>query len=267
MRMQARSRRIFDNLRVVDSQGNFMFYTTEGKANSYIKKNLAKWVQLYPEYVLQLQFKPKGNGCQDKYRRNPMPNYCVVCGTDQNINCHHIVPYCYYKQLGKHFPQYLRSGGDHVVMCIYCHEQYELHAEKLKKQICQSYGLPVSGYYKGFGPPKDSVRIYKLVHALSNCQLPEDIRQRTQQLATDLLGQPITPEMIENCSLKYYKHNNYHKSSTSIVEQIIATNQVDEFVLQWRQHFLDTMNPQFMPQHWTVDRPVFRSQQHLDEYR
>jgi hypothetical protein len=68
MRIQARSRRVFDNLKVIDFQGNFMFYTSEAKANSYIKKNLAKWVQLYPEYVLQLQFQPKGIGSQDKYR-------------------------------------------------------------------------------------------------------------------------------------------------------------------------------------------------------
>jgi len=29
-------------------------------------------------------------------------------------------------------------------------------------------------------------------------------------------------------------------------------------VKMWRAHFIETMDPQFLPEHWSVDRPIVR---------
>jgi hypothetical protein len=42
-------------------------------------------------------------------------------------------------------------------------------------------------------------------------------------------------------------------------EHVIAhTPDVQSFIRRWRDHFLRTMRPEFLPAHWDVDRPATR---------
>jgi hypothetical protein len=43
-----------------------------------------------------------------------------------------------------------------------------------------------------------------------------------------------------------------------MVEKLITADELQSFVKMWRQHFLDIMDPQHMPNFWSVDRPLIR---------
>ena len=44
-----------------------------------------------------------------------------------------------------------------------------------------------------------------------------------------------------------YDHG-YH-----VVQKLDTEEKIEEFVKLWRNHFIDTMHPQFMPNGWSVD--------------
>ena len=38
------------------------------------------------------------------------------------------------------------------------------------------------------------------------------------------------------------------------------TADLETFTKRWRWHFLETMDPQFMPDHWDLDRSIYRAE-------
>ena len=45
------------------------------------------------------------------------------------------------------------------------------------------------------------------------------------------------------------------KSSEVILRKIIQTpDDLDNFIIMWRKHFVEKMNPKFMPSDWDVER-------------
>ena len=43
-------------------------------------------------------------------------------------------------------------------------------------------------------------------------------------------------------------------------QQVIAQMEaVQAFMRRWREHFLKTMQPKFLPRHWEVDKPALRA--------
>lgn len=60
---------------------------------------------------------------------------------------------------------------------------------------------------------------------------------------------------IENASQIAYntQRENYKPEGQAVVENL---SDIEAFVKRWRKHFIETMQPQHMPKHWTVERPL-----------
>ena len=41
---------------------------------------------------------------------------------------------------------------------------------------------------------------------------------------------------------------------------VARTKDLQAFIRRWREHFLRTMQPRFLPEHWNVDRPASRDE-------
>jgi len=41
-----------------------------------------------------------------------------------------------------------------------------------------------------------------------------------------------------------------------VVAQLKTLEDKEKFVQRWRQHFLDSLQPKFMPEHWSVTHPL-----------
>jgi hypothetical protein len=40
---------------------------------------------------------------------------------------------------------------------------------------------------------------------------------------------------------------------------------VEQFIKDWRRHFIDTVQPRFLPQGWSIDSPVMNTTRNRDD--
>jgi hypothetical protein len=42
-------------------------------------------------------------------------------------------------------------------------------------------------------------------------------------------------------------------------------DEVEQFIKDWRRHFIDTVQPRFLPQGWSIDSPVMNTTRNRDD--
>ena len=67
-----------------------------------------------------------------------------------------------------------------------------------------------------------------------------------------------TPHIRDHTSHKHTytlreRNTSYVAHAEIVVKSLVEKDQVFEFQRRWRQHFLDTMKPRFLPDLWCVD--------------
>jgi hypothetical protein len=51
-----------------------------------------------------------------------------------------------------------------------------------------------------------------------------------------------------------FKRPPCNEYGAALVDQVRAKGEMFAFVCRWRQHFVDTMRPKYMPAHWAIDK-------------
>lgn len=231
-----------------------MFRCDQERMNWYLSMGLADVVSADPP-VIRINFKPKGPGhANDPYFLQEFKNRCVVCGLEDNLSHHHVVPYCY----RKYFPKDTYENGtwfyDVLLLCLNCHDSYEGRANELKQSIAHEHGVPSSGITN---LNSDEVVIMKsamTIHRHAG-RLPADKLERFEQVLKTYLGKDtLSPEDPENV------FNNIRAGIiTTPAGQIIVSQlkDLDAFAIRWRQHFLRHMKPAFLPDLWLPERRIY----------
>jgi len=70
---------------------------------------------------------------------------------------------------------------------------------------------------------------------------------------------PLTKQQLQKaCSVNYRVKNPHYISGSELVVRSLSgdAKKIENFVVDWRKHFIDTVNPKFMPVGWCVDNPV-----------
>tara|TARA_Y100000034_G_scaffold130495_1_gene189105 strand:+ start:8445 stop:9245 length:801 start_codon:yes stop_codon:yes gene_type:complete len=258
--------------------GEFLCQCSDKKIKWYLDRELAELVQEENPRTIKLQFKPNGPGHKgDAYYEQEFENKCVVCGLEEDLTSHHIVPYCYRSTLTE--DKKCHNYHDVVALCVECHDRYERLADKLKIQLAEEYDAPLAGV--GYFVDEHSKTLRKAAGALfrHQAQLPP---ARLDELRKSLIQEAELDAVTKHLCLKYPRFRSlffdhlfpagrleelsgrpYHfKTDDFKTHGQIITEQMDdaalhEFVKRWRNHFLDGMNPEFMPDHWDVDRTMW----------
>lgn len=246
----------YGNYQVFSPEGQLMFRCCQSKVDWYLKRNLAKVIS---ENVVQLCFVPNGKGhSDDPFYLQVMENKCVVCGEKDDLTKHHVVPHSY----RKHFPSEFKDYASHDVLsiCVVCHHKYESKANELKQILVTTYNAPINGQ----GMKRDNNILYfkKIAIAILTYKgvMPVKRLQQLYDVIEIYLNKIPTDKDLEDLSkLNFDDFSEYKSHSRLVMEQI--TN-IQEFVQLWRKHFLEEMNPQFMPQHWSVNRPLDKFRNH-----
>ena len=68
----------------------------------------------------------------------------------------------------------------------------------------------------------------------------------------------LTPDMIvQAASMETHEENaNFKSHGRTVFEQVYRQGKLLEFEKMWREHFVDKMQPKFLPPSWSVDRPL-----------
>ncbi len=208
------------------------------------KEGLASKISDNSIYLL---FKPNGLGLHGKeYGLSNMKNICVVCGTNSDLTKHHVVPKCY----RSHFPEEFKTHKFHdvLIMCLPCHYKYEEEALKYKKEISIKWGCPIEGIVIDRSIEK---RIKNYILCLSDNRIPKwRILEIKNEIRKDLNIKRITNSLIKEWVNK--EINNF--CTTSNGEMVVSKiKDVKEFIVDWRRHFIETMDPKFLPEKWSIN--------------
>lgn len=253
--------KIYDNCRVLLPDGRLMHFARRSLLDWYVRKDLAELVSDDPP-TIRLKFEPNGLGhAGHEFYLTPRENKCVVCGSTEKLTRHHVVPSCYWR----HIPEQFKCGSSHdvVATCKDCHFRYEHEfGDPFKFQLADKYNAP----YYGVGWYIDHF-MYKVRGAARSLKkhehkLPSHIKEKMWKVLEKHFNRAretiTTQDMKEAADAQpHVKTETYASHGMMIVQQCCgSTEDAWTFIKMWRQHFIDTMNPQHMPPGWSVEHKV-----------
>jgi len=280
----SRKNEIYGNCRVYSPSGNLMFLCVDKKIDWYLsrvdektKEPLAfeiKHINPFLNFLMnafgitprsrkiKFNFEPKEEGNKgDRYSLSKKKNKCVVTGSKvlESLTTHHITPYCY----RKYFPEEYKSANSHDVVPIRSNEHYDYErvADELKLKLAKKYKAPLEG-----NSTINHTLFYaiKSAHAIKSHgdKIPKDNLEMHKEKIRAYTGRKnVTQKIIENLIQISYDEAKKMKSHGEIVVEKLMLEGPDamqKFVEMWRQHFVDTMKPKYMPKHWDIKRPASR---------
>ena len=265
-----------ENWKVYHPSGKHMFTCGEKKASWYVDRNLAK---LIGKKMIELTFIPRGNGFEDneEFGRSIREARCVVGGLEEGLQRHHIVPYCY----RTYFPEIFKSKNHHDIVLINheIHSRYERKANEYKDEIARIYDVKTIGELnaeytaKLRETGKDSSILLNAIHSLFKCygKVSEEVKLEKLKFISKHTNIPFKKlckynymqlykiylylQVLHEKEIYDFKAENrqLYDHGYHVVLKLDTEEKIEEFVKLWRKHFIDTMNPQFMPVGWSVD--------------
>lgn len=243
----------YHNCRVMDPDGKLMFRCDERKKKWYLDRGLALRIS---EDEIRLTFKPKGPGhAENSYFLQEFVNRCVVCGAEDGLSRHHILPESY----RKHFPRESEENGewmyDILVLCVDCHLRYEEIASNLKAELLREYNVSPSG---GDGPDPSLGLAVRCAAAIlrHGHKMPADRRRELEEYFKRASGKN-SASLFDLQEVWGQRDRGWKTSPSELLVRKIED--FDTFARRWREHFVHTMRPRFLPEGWAVERKIYGS--------
>jgi len=237
----------YSNIKMISPEGVLMCRLSERRAQWYLDRGLAT---SDGTGSIRLTFTPNGLGANGHtFYTSAHLDICVVCGRTEALSRHHCVPHCF----RKHFPDEYKVHNWHdiVLLCDDCHNGYEEVAQLVKNDMLQ---IPEEEWQQR----KDKLRAIKNAHTLVYHLdlIPESKKEHIRASLSEYLGvDRITDDQIIELALQDRPCLLTDEDWKRVVDNV---EDLDVFVRWWRQHFLDTMTPEYLPQGWSVDSPTTR---------
>jgi hypothetical protein len=250
---------LFSNCLILDPKGSPLSRCPGWRANRYLEHGSAIDVTPKDENgkprdghrVLQLTFEPSGRrGCDDPIVIGAKPNHCVVCRAEKNLTRHHVVPTSVLFLI----PTELKAKNPHDVLplCDVCHCRYERSMQWRMETL-----LRINGVFKLY--QEALKKFVDFTWARDWCKtflkyedrIPKDrCEDRHAKLAKILGYMPSREEMekIRNWS----DRKDFPMSSPGE----FLRGKIDDpkaFIKGWRAHFIEVMQPKFLPEGWRID--------------
>jgi exonuclease 3'-5' domain-containing protein 2 len=291
IRWMAMKKPMYDNIEMYNPEGELLCTIAEKKAKWYVRKQLAKWLEdedncwnggkqkienaqaveekqsRPPPTKIQLLFAPKGKSVQEskEYNTSHKKNICVVCGDNQEHMRHYVIPYCYRTLLPEKYKTHMPH--DIVILCPVCHLSCEQATQRRQKWM---EGTVRRGHDKSTAEPfvwnRDLYTIKSRALALLRHSvkptLPSSkvieyqtmMRQHCtlskEDALTEEILRPLTELEVQTPNPKYIPGANL------VVETLTSDEAIEDFIRDWREHFLEASAPRFLPHGWDVDSPV-----------
>ncbi|KAG5317372.1 EXD2 protein, partial [Pseudoatta argentina] len=254
---------LYHNCYLQAPDGDILCTCDRKKAEWYITKNLGKLVETDP-YTVRLNFEPSGRALGEvgQYYTQVKLNQCVVCGCTEKFIRKNVVP----REYRKYFPLVMKAHQSHdvLLLCPSCHEISNNHDLQLRRKLADICDAPLIG-------PMTHVRdnflhnrrkLHSAVKALrEKFTLPPRQREEYENYILEHTGQQkITPdllnglnEQLKNALIQKPIPNKYQPHGLKVVQHFQKQESgLVELERMWREHFLFTMKPKYLPSLWSV---------------
>ncbi|XP_010877690.1 exonuclease 3'-5' domain-containing protein 2 isoform X2 [Esox lucius] len=256
----ARKSPLYDNCFLHAPDGQPLCTCDKKKAKWYLDKGIGV-LQNEDPFIVRLLFEPSGRpDSQQDYYLTAKENLCVVCGKSDSYIRKNIVPHEY----RRHFPTEMKDHNSHdiLLLCTSCHAASNVHDGFLKQQLADEYSAP-QGCEEGVRLLEDSDRrrVRSAARALLTAGegLPGSRRQELQDIIRSFYNNPdleLTPDILQRAAgLETRIFNESYIPHGLKVVQAHADQGLKGLMgleRRWRQHFLSTMTPRFLPPLWSV---------------
>lgn len=242
---------IFDNCLIQAPDGVNLSRCGLKKLRWYLDNGLADQIADHPP-TIRLRFEPSGRrGLDDPLLLDGKPNLCVVCGTDEDLTRHHIIPYCFIRHMKIEYK--VDVIRDIFPLCRSCHNDYEKLSQEKRREMSAEMGIPMFGIENA-----ELRRVRRATGAAAALiehrdKMPERRRQDLMAIVREFLGkEEVTDDEVE--ALRKYRitqREDYIHFSKYVAQN---AEDYDAFARDWREHFVQTMKPRYMPEAWKVDR-------------
>ncbi|EDS34334.1 3'-5' exonuclease [Culex quinquefasciatus] len=275
--MSTRAKPLYDNCIMTAPDGEVLCTCDRKKAEWYVIKELADIVSDQPTYTIRLRFEPKGRAVGEvgKYYQTPKENKCVVCGEKDSYIRKNVVP----RDYRRHFPLVMKEHISHdvLLLCAPCHRRSTMNDENMRLKLASLCTAP----FTANDNPKEirvesMAELRKAARALVYCadRIPPErlasLRRKMQRLLGGGQGVQLTREALEHYAniQTAIPNGDYFAHGEKVVEYFKEQpGGIGELERMWREHFLHSMKPKFMPDLWSVEHNVKRLEIRADEGR
>jgi hypothetical protein len=207
--------------------------------------------------TIRLTFTPKGKGnLGNSYYEHGLENKCVVCGAEQSLVKHNVIPHAY----KRHFPLHVKSHASHDVLlfCVPCHMTCSQHNEILKSKLAEEMGVPLTTTPKSAHVSFARIRSAATAMLRDADKIPPERRASLLEVVAKhfgVLAVNVTTEMLEEASAFEAKPGRVAPEDTHealLVAKLSTPDQRRAFCLRWRLHMLRTMQPRHLSPHWNA---------------
>jgi exonuclease 3'-5' domain-containing protein 2 len=219
--------------------------------------------------TIRLAFEPKGRAVGEvgQYYTQVKENQCVVCGRKESYVRKNVVP----REYRKFFPTVMKDHTSHdvLLLCSHCHQISDMSDLNLRKKLTERCNAPMSTQEGGkkFRELPELKCIRNAARALffNAAKIPEERKKELREKLKHCLPSPDVEEIPMEllCDLAHMniteEYLNYASHADKVVRYFSEKNGgLVELEKMWRQHFLDTMKPKFLPNLWSVDHNAQR---------
>lgn len=264
-----RNRPLYDNCFLEAPDGALLSTIDKRKAEWYIKKGLGVEIENEPLRV-RLNFEPAGRAVGEvgEYYQSVKKNCCTVCGKDHELIRKNVIPHEY----RKYFPNIMKDKMSHdiVLLCTHCHQVSNMSDLKIRRMLEMKCNAPIAQLPDNVDELQKFKTIRGSARALlkNNNLIPEERKKELRSVIEEAYPDKIIDDgfLKELLAQAEPEHINKASSHGEIVVDYYAKNAgIVELEKIFRQHFLDTMNPQHMPSLWNInhnaDRLTIRAQE------
>ncbi|TSO25215.1 Exonuclease 3'-5' domain-containing protein 2 [Bagarius yarrelli] len=259
----ARKSPLYDNCFLHAPDGQPLCTCDKKKAKWYLDKGIGELVSEEP-FIVRLLFEPSGRpDSQKDYYLTAKENLCVVCGKAESYIRKNIVPHEY----RRHFPPEMKDHNSHdiLLLCTSCHAASNVYDGFLKQLLADEFSAP-QGCEEGVRMLEDSdrrrVRSAARALVIANDNMPASRREELLSVVhayfcEDSDQKDVTEEMLQtaaNLETRIFNEN-YVPHGLKVVQAYAESGLrgLIELERRWRQHFLSSMQPNFLPPLWSVD--------------
>ena len=282
---------IYDSCKMLAPDGQQLCFCDFKKMSWYLERNLAKLISNDPP-VFKLIFEPNARGCVDENLKSSnfyiesRTNCCVICGKTENYLRFHVIPILYRSC----FPENLKSHKSHdvVLLCLSCHERARKVYEQKKEEISKRYNVPLNVMSDGKNNYLKLIQFIKkckVIKKNKNKSLPEiaetKLKKNLKETFDTLMeNSQEFKNFVEKNKIKCDKEDDIDDNFLNIFcDKFIVDDKnipegkknlhgklviekvkdLKEFIMEWRQFFLDSFQPKFLPKEWSVKHEIVRT--------
>nr|XP_042903872.1 exonuclease 3'-5' domain-containing protein 2-like [Parasteatoda tepidariorum] len=252
-----RQKLLYGNCQLIAPDGEVLCGCDKGKAEWYAMKGLGEVVSQEP-FTVRLNFEPSSRPTLDNiFYTKEISNCCVVCGKADQFNRKQVIP----SEYRKFFPKLMKKNLSHdiVLLCVNCHKRSNIIDQAMRQKLADLCSAPLSCRKTDkFESNSELIHVKSAAKALlkASDKIPKARRIQLEQTIKDYFKvSTIEKDLLkEALNVDVNMPNDaYISHGQKVYEYFCKNSGLMELERIWRQHFLDTMQPKYLPSMWSID--------------